>query len=103
MVGILIFAGIILLSLGSIFFAFYNWKYSIDENKKYIKKRSIGLLILSVGLIIHTLGDFLSPLYGSSLELGLESIAHVIILVSFIFFISSSKEILNGVKGYWFK
>jgi hypothetical protein len=103
MVSLLVFIGVITLSALAVFFAFYNIKYAIEENKKYVKKRLIGLLLLSIGFIIHTLGDFLSSIYGSSVELGLESAAHVIILISFIFFIISAREILNSVKGYWFK
>jgi hypothetical protein len=103
MVSLLVFIGVIIFSVLAVFFAVYNIRYAIEENKKYVKKHMIGLLILSAGFIIHTLGDFLSPIYGRSMELGLESTAHIIILISFIFFIISAREILNSVKGYWFK
>lgn len=103
MVSLLIFLGIVVLSLLAIFFGFYTRKYSINENRKYLIKRSWGLLLLALGFIIHTLGDVLSVRYGVQAELGLESIAHVIILFSFLFIIISSRDILNSIKGYWFK
>jgi len=103
MVGTLTFVSIIVLGLIVACLGFYGKKYSFDENKKYLNLRAWGLLILALGFIIHTLGDYLSPTYGHSVELGLESSAHFIIMLSFVFFIISAKDMLKNTKEYWFK
>jgi len=103
MVSSLVFIGVTIFSILAVFFAFYNIKYAVEENKKYVKKRLIGLILLSIGFIVHTFGELSSGGYGSPLELQLESLAHVIILFSFVFFISSARDILKSTKGYWFK
>ena len=99
----IILTAMIILSAIAVYFGFYCKKYSFDENKKYINMRSFGLLILALGYVIHTLGDYLSVFYGEKIELLLESSAHIIILVSFVFFIISAKEILKKARRYWFK
>jgi|SRR3989338_9295579 len=97
------FVSIIVLSIVTVYFGFRCKKYSIEENAAFISIRTWGILILAAGYIIHNLGDFLSPTYGPKVELGLESFAHLIILVSFICFIISAQKILSGAMGYWLK
>ncbi len=97
------FTFLIVLSVIAVYFAFRSKKSSIDENKRYISIRAWGLVILSAGFIVHTLGDFLSSRYGAIVELSLESLAHVIIMISFVFFIVSAHQILISAKGYSFK
>ncbi|MBS3123526.1 hypothetical protein J4437_02730 [Candidatus Woesearchaeota archaeon] len=98
----LILTTLIVFSIIAVALGFYCKKYSIEENAGYISLRAYGLLLLVAGYILHTFGDYFSVGYGATMELTLESIAHVIILVSFIFFIISAKKILAKARGYWF-
>ena len=103
MVSTLIFVSMMVLSAIAVYFGFYSKKFSFEENKQHLKLRAYGLLLLAFGFIVHTLGDVLSAGYGGDIELTLESSAHVIILIAFVFFIISAKEILKTAKEYWFK
>ena len=102
MVSTIIYVILIVLGVVATCLGFYSNKYSIEVNKKYIRFRAVGLLLLVIGFIVHSTGDYLAS-RGPLVELGLESIAHVIILVAFIFFIVGTKDILNKAKEYWLR
>lgn len=91
----------IALILGAIatWYSYVSMSYSVTENKRYLRYRFLGITILSLGFVVHSLGDFFEPI----VELNIESFAHVIIFVSFIFFIYASSDILKNAKRYWLK
>ena len=84
--------------------AFYAKKNSIPENKAFLNFYALAVLIMTIGFIVHTLGDFFSILYNSE-DLGhiIESTAHVILFISFLLFTLSADKILRVSKQYWFK
>lgn len=85
------------------FLAFRTHKYLIEETSKVLNLRAYGILLLFMGFSLHTLGDLLSPYYGDATELLLESIAHVIILGSFIVFYLVAQQTIKSSRRYWFK
>jgi len=91
----------IALALGAIatLYSYVSMKSSIRENKAYLRYRFMGTAILSFGFTVHSLGDF----FQTVTELSIESAAHVIIFISFIFFIYASYDILKNAKRYWLK
>lgn len=91
------------LSIAVIILGFHNLKFAIEENRQALKLRAAALVFLTFGAILHTIGDQLATSYGELLELTLESIAHVIILISFLIFLLSAKNILKKARMYWFK
>jgi len=90
----------IILGIIVIIASVYTLKYKIVEKSKWFKYRIIAVIVLTLGFIIHIIGDFLSSYGGESMELSVESIAHVILFIGFIFFIYASKEILAISKEY---
>ena len=80
-------------------YSYVSMNYSITENKKYLRYRFLGIAVLSVGFMVHSLGDFFEQIT----ELNIESFAHVIIFVSFILFIYASSDILESARKYWLK
>ncbi|MBS3112760.1 hypothetical protein J4418_01635 [Candidatus Woesearchaeota archaeon] len=93
----------IIVSLLAVVMAYYAKKYSIDETRDVLNFRMQGLLVFGLGFILHTFGDFLSPAYGGTIELILESIAHFIIMGSFVFFYLAAQSAVEGSRGLWFK
>lgn len=91
----------IVLGILSLSFSISSKKSSIEVNKTFLKFRNTGIIILVLGFIVHTLGDFLGFYYREMTEHSVESLAHVIIFISFIFFINASKDILKNAKEYW--
>ena len=99
----ILFAATVILGAVAVFFAFRAKHHSIEETEKLLKLRTYGILLLYVGFSVHTMGDMLSQSYGKSVELLLESIAHLVILVSFIFFYKMALCAIKNSKEYWFK
>ena len=99
---ILLIATIVLGSITT-FVSFRARDYGYEDHKRFLKFQAYGILIMYFGFSTHTLGDVLSVYYGESLELLLESIAHVIILISFVFFYKATLEVIKNTKEYWFK
>ena len=79
----------VLIGAVAFFYSSASIKYSIEENKDYLKLRSLGILFLAIGFSIHSFGDYLGTVYSEIVEQSVESSAHVIIFVSFLFFIKS--------------
>ena len=98
-----IFIATIIFGIIAIIFAFKAQKYQIEEIRKVLSLRAYGIMLLCIGFSLHTLGDLLSPYYGDAIELLLESIAHVIILGSFIIFYMVTQYSIKSSRGYWFK
>ncbi len=98
-----IFLATILIGIIATILAYYANKYALDELKKSLKLRTYALAIICFGFIIHTAGDYYGHLYGSeNLELTLESIAHVIIFISIIICLLSTKKIMEISREYKF-
>ena len=95
-----IFGGTIIVGIVASALAFYSLKYRLSETFSSVKFRAIAVLIFAVGFIIHTSGDYLSGAYGESIEHNLESIAHVIIFIGFIFLFYSTKHLLKTSEEY---
>lgn len=97
--NLIVLLGAILLGSLSTIYSYKSIKFSIKENKEYLQNRFYGLLLLSLGFIVHSIGDFFSE----NIEMGIESLAHIIIFFSFIFLIRASHKILKNAKVYWLK
>jgi len=93
----------IIVSILAVVMAYYAKKYSINEMRNVLNFRAHGLLVFGLGFILHTLGDFLSQVYGGPIEIILESIAHFIIMGSFVFFYLAAQSAVEGSRGLWFK
>lgn len=90
-----IFGGTIIVGIIASAFAFYSLKYNLSETFSSVKFRAIAVLLFAVSFIIHTAGDYFSGTYGESIEHNLESIAHIIIFIGFIFLLYSTKHLLK--------
>lgn len=97
-----LFTGTVLVGVIANISALAVSRYNRDDIS-WLKMRSVAILLLSSGFIIHTLGDFLGRFYGESMEIGLESVAHVIIFCGFIAFFYASKKILTFSEEYGYK
>ncbi|MEK6900423.1 MAG: hypothetical protein AABX05_04840 [Nanoarchaeota archaeon] len=93
----------IVLGLNAVLFLLKAKKYSVEETEHALKFNLYGVIVLSLGFIIHIIGELTSVKYGSSTELAIESFAHVVIFCSFILFYYSAKHAVEKSKGYWFK
>ena|SRR3989338_3274976 len=83
---------------------FYSLNYAISENKSALKYYAIAVLIMSIGFIIHTSGDYFGVNYSNEdIELGLESFAHIILFIAFTIFAVSAKKTLNLAREFRFK
>ncbi|MEK6885555.1 MAG: hypothetical protein AABX17_01155 [Nanoarchaeota archaeon] len=99
-----IFLATILIGIIATVLAYYANKYSLDELKKSLKLRLYAIALICFGFIVHTAGDYYGHLYGSeNLELTIESIAHIIIFISIIICLLSTKKIMEISKEYKFK
>ncbi len=99
-----LFSGTIILGIIASALAFYARKYAISENREFLNFYAAAILIMAIGFMVHTAGDFFSLLYDNeSLGHILESIAHVILFASFFLFAVSANKILKASKQYWFK
>ena len=98
-----LFVGSIIFGLIAVIMAFYASKYEVVQNSPWFKRNAIAILVLAVGFVVHMTGDFLSQFYGHTVELNIESLAHVILLVGFLLFFYASKQVLNISKEYGFK
>src|SRR3989344_2308041 len=95
------FTGAIILGIISSVLAFYAKKYAISEHKEFLNFYAQAILIMAIGFMVHTAGDFFSALYNNEdLELILESLAHVILFASFFLFAVSANKILKVSKPY---
>jgi len=95
-IDLIILIGAIVLGSASTIYSYISIKSSIKENKEYLQNRFWGILFLSLGFIIHSLAFLFIPVILG----GLESLAHVVVFVSFIFFIKASRKILEKAKEY---
>ena len=100
--GILLFL-VVLIGFVSAAYAIYSPRYAGAENKRLIGFRAAVIVLLVVGYAVHTLGDYLTPMYGESAERGLESVAHVIIFAAFVLFFFVAKEAVRISKEYGFR
>lgn len=99
-----IFAGVLALGVIASVFAFRARKYPISETKDFLKFYSLAVAIMSIGFIVHTTAEFIATIYNNApLEHMGESIAHVILFVSFVFFVTASGRILRSAKQFWFR
>jgi len=87
----------------AVFFALKARRYAIKESKVPLKLHAYAIMAFCIGFSLHTLGDLLAAYYGDSMELLLESIAHVIILAAFIIFYNAAHQTVKSTKEYWFK
>ena len=53
---------------------------------------------------MHTAGDFFGSMLDSeTVELVIESTAHIILFAAFIVMVKASEKIISTSKEYWFK
>src|SRR3989344_8206528 len=96
----LTFIATIIFGIIAIILAFKARKYRIEETNKVLSLRAYGIMILCIGFSLHTLGDVLALYYGDVIEILLESIAHIIILGSFIIFYMAAQYAIKSSRGY---
>jgi hypothetical protein len=102
----ILFIASIIFGLFLIILGFYNLRYAIKENRRPIRHRLIAIIFLTVGFSVHIFGASLNPgfsAYGSETGLILETIAHIILFVSFIIFFVSALNTLRSAREYWLK
>ena len=87
----------------TVYYGFMAKRHGYSDHGSLLSYRALGILLLYVGFSVHTLGDLLEPYYGEAGELLLESIAHVIILVSFVFFYKTALQAKLLTKEFWFR
>ena len=97
------FFGSIIGGVAGVWLGFTTLKYAIMANQEYLHARAIALVLLAIGFTVHTLGDYLVPVFGDAGEMILESIAHVILLIGFIIFLKSANSILASAEEHSFK
>ena len=101
---IVLYAASIVMGVLSTVFGFYSLNYAIRENKSALKYYAFAILLMSIGFIIHTSGDYFGGNYADkNLELGLESFAHVILFIAFTVFAVSAKKTLNLAREFKFR
>lgn len=103
MEGIVLFSAVMISCIVASVYAIISRRNAISEVKQVLTLRAYGIMILAGGYVLHTLGNFLSPYYGPSLELILESIAHGVIMIAFFLFYKTARKAVTSSKGYWFK
>ncbi|HLC46885.1 MAG TPA: hypothetical protein VJI75_04040 [Candidatus Nanoarchaeia archaeon] len=98
-----ILIGVIILGALAVFLAFRSLNNEIVPESRWFRYRAFAILLLVIGYIVHNIGDFLSQSYGSNVELSIESVAHVIILIAFILFLYSARQVLGISRQYGFR
>lgn len=99
----LLFIGTIVIGLIASIFASRTLKYTIRTAKPVVMARFIAILLMTFAFSLHTAGDFFGSLYNDeNIEHMLESIAHVMLAVAFIIFLSASRKILKISREYGF-
>ena len=91
------------LSILAISLAVYWMKYEIVSGSNWIKLRAYGVILLAVGFIIHSIGDYLEGFYGESITLTVESFGHIIIFIGFFLFLYAAIELVKISKEYGFE
>ena len=92
----------IILGIIAIVLAFKAKQYSIEETVESSKLNYYGLILLTAGFVIHIIGDMFFSYYGAA-ELLIESFAHVVILIAFLYFYKAAKHAVKKSERYWFK
>ncbi len=87
----------------AIYLAYKAKRDGFRDHKALLGFRALGMLMLYLGFAVHVGGDASSAYYGDPVALLLESIAHVIIMVSFFYFYKTALEAALQTKEFWFK
>ena len=78
--------------------SFLEYRLVYKDVKAFSKYKLISLILFVVGILVHTLGDFLGE--GRPLEMQLETLGHVIIMVGAIVLIKQALSLSALAEEY---
>jgi len=104
MIDILMVGTIIVGALVVAFSRYSLKKYGTEVGYQILKVKHIAIILLAIGFALHTAGDFFGTMFNSeTVELVIESIAHIILFAAFVVMVKASQKIISTSKEYWFK
>ncbi len=101
----ILFIGTIIAGASVVAFSRYALKkYGTEVGYQVLKVKHISIILLAIGFSLHTAGDFFGSMLDSeTVELVIESTAHIILFAAFIVMVKASEKIISTSKEYWFK